>query len=394
MSNFETKNVSKGTTTTTDNCKKRTNKDNLNENTKAIANGDVGTVLHLSAKDGKLKSVKKHIKNTNNIDPLSSKFKQTPLHLAAQNSNVEVCKVLVEAGACVDAKDISGFTPLHLAVATSFWNKQKLEKLAQVNKVYDVCKFLVEAGADVNSKDKFDKTAYFYAWSNCFHTVAKYLKSHLTEDNVLKYYPKVENGHICKDCNEHNFKCCFKESTMDFQSSKWKYYCIFCGVPFYEKDFKEHITVVHQNDSNEDYSIKTPEKDSDKFNKFKTKVLDRMNPEDQRYWTRILLNQTGRAKLVFNHNRRYKLENGDYGLVLHDLAQKGSTLLENWMWDLDATTFGAHRTPLMLAAEKGHFDTCEVLVQAGAELKSEDLFAQTAYDIAYCNGHHKIPPLC
>ena len=40
--------------------------------------------------------------------------------------------------------------------------------------------------------------------------------------------------------------------------------------------------------------------------------------------------------------------------------------------------------------EKGHFDTCEVLVQAGANVQNEDLFAQTAYDIASSNGHRKI----
>ena len=114
----------------------------------------------------------------------------------------------------------------------------------------------------------------------------------------------------------------------------------------------------------------------------------------------LVLDQLESEGRILRHSKTYKLENGDWGKVLHNLAQKGkSELLEEWMyickellhiWDLDATTSGAVRTPLILAAEKGHFETCKVLVEAGANVLSEDLFGQTAYDYAISNNFEKI----
>ena len=65
----------------------------------------------------------------------------TALHIAAQyNPNLEVIKVLVKAGADLNAKDVNGCTPLLLVLENVTWQPEMVRALA-------------EAGADVNAKD-------------------------------------------------------------------------------------------------------------------------------------------------------------------------------------------------------------------------------------------------
>ena len=64
------------------------------------------------------------------------------MHLAAfNNSNPDVVKALISAGAKVNAKDKDGATPLHAA--------------ALFNSNPDVVKALISAGAKLNAKDRY-----------------------------------------------------------------------------------------------------------------------------------------------------------------------------------------------------------------------------------------------
>lgn len=46
--------------------------------------------------------------------------KQTPLHLAASAGQLEVCRLLLELGANIDATDDQGQKPIHIAAQNNF----------------------------------------------------------------------------------------------------------------------------------------------------------------------------------------------------------------------------------------------------------------------------------
>lgn len=90
--------------------------------------------LHFAASDGDLKRVQQLIADgysVSNFDDLG----MTPLHYAARNAHVEVMKLLIKAGADVNAHDAerAGNTPLGEVAG---------------NCSYEVAKILIDAGAD------------------------------------------------------------------------------------------------------------------------------------------------------------------------------------------------------------------------------------------------------
>lgn len=52
--------------------------------------------------------------------------KQTPLHLAAAAGQLEVCTLLLELGASIDATDDQGQKPIHVAAQNNFPEVVKL----------------------------------------------------------------------------------------------------------------------------------------------------------------------------------------------------------------------------------------------------------------------------
>jgi uncharacterized protein len=72
----------------------------------------------------------------------------TPLHYAARHNHVEVAKLLLKAGAKIEARDPNDITPLLMAIGS-----------AQAA----VAQFLIEQGADVNAQDWYGRTPLWEA---------------------------------------------------------------------------------------------------------------------------------------------------------------------------------------------------------------------------------------
>ena len=90
----------------------------------------------------------------------------TPLHEAVSNSNLNICKLLIEGGADINAQEMRlGFTPLHFAVEAKESNN------------FDLIKLLVTKGADLNLKNKLNETPLDIAKENGWEKAAEFLQN-------------------------------------------------------------------------------------------------------------------------------------------------------------------------------------------------------------------------
>jgi hypothetical protein len=97
------------------------------------------TQLHHCARKGLTTSVKRLLSIRNiNVNVKDDEYGATPLHYAAYNGHVEISRLLLQNGAEVNVKSISGSTPLHYAA---------------YNGHVDILHLLVENGADLEAQN-------------------------------------------------------------------------------------------------------------------------------------------------------------------------------------------------------------------------------------------------
>lgn len=109
---------------------------------------------------------------------------RTPLHIAAFYGHLKISELLIARGADINAKDRVGMTALHAAVLSGGRQEVELllDKKADINAKSDagqtalhlsastgqpkLSRFLIEQGADPQSKDSDGKIPLFYAMQN------------------------------------------------------------------------------------------------------------------------------------------------------------------------------------------------------------------------------------
>lgn len=105
--------------------------------------GQNDQIIHDEARMGKGVDVSKILKANPEMRDARTGLGSTPLHLAATNPDISVLKVLLSAGADVNAKDVDGNTPLHMAAYSNRFEHSKL---------------LLEAGADIKATNSGGRT--------------------------------------------------------------------------------------------------------------------------------------------------------------------------------------------------------------------------------------------
>lgn len=91
-----------------------------------------------------------------------NQFRVAPLHSACAISNFEIVRLLIRAGANVNAKQVQDVTPLHSAAH---------------NGQTELAKLLIDNGADVNAKMESGQTPLFMAREKNFQETAELIKS-------------------------------------------------------------------------------------------------------------------------------------------------------------------------------------------------------------------------
>jgi len=109
--------------------------------------------LHVAAKQGNIKKVKRLLAQGIDVNSLSSSG-YTPLHLSAGWDKRRITRLLVNNGAKINARNLSGRTPLHLSAGRGHLK---------------MVKFLLSRGANPSIKDRFDQTPADIARQHSFN---------------------------------------------------------------------------------------------------------------------------------------------------------------------------------------------------------------------------------
>jgi serine/threonine protein kinase len=128
-----------------------------------------------ASEKGDVEEVKKLLKEGANLNARNI-VGWTPLHLAVQNGHIEVVKLLIEKGANVNAKDNIGDTPLHDAA-----DKGHIE----------VVRLLLEHGADPNIKNYEGKTAMDLAREKGYSDIVKLIEEFISFQILNIEAPKL-----------------------------------------------------------------------------------------------------------------------------------------------------------------------------------------------------------
>lgn len=127
------------------------------------------------------------------MDGRSEEEEETPLHVAARLGHVELADLLLRRGACPDARDAEGWTPLLAACDARCMSPADAE--ATTARCLQLCRLLLSAGADADAADQDRQRPLHLACRRGHADVVELLLARGVGANAMDY-----GGHTALHC--------------------------------------------------------------------------------------------------------------------------------------------------------------------------------------------------
>lgn len=127
------------------------------------------------------------------VDGRSEDEEETPLHTAARLGHVELADLLLRWGACPDARNAEGWTPL--LAACDARSQSPMDAEATTNRCFQLCRLLISVGADADAANQDEQRPLHLACRHGHSAVVELLLSHGVSANAMDY-----GGHTPLHC--------------------------------------------------------------------------------------------------------------------------------------------------------------------------------------------------
>ncbi|XP_066242233.1 ankyrin repeat and SOCS box protein 10 isoform X1 [Saccopteryx leptura] len=150
-----------------------------------IPDQDGNCPLHLCRGSSILECAELLLRFGAKVDSRSEEEEETPLHVAARLGHVELADLLLRWGACLDARDAEGWTPLLIACDTRCMSPADAE--ATTARCLQLCRLLLSAGADANAADQDKRRPLHLACRRGHAAVVELLLAYGVSVNIMDY---------------------------------------------------------------------------------------------------------------------------------------------------------------------------------------------------------------
>ena len=295
-------------------------------------------------------------------DDASSQKGQTPLHLAAKNGHLSMCRWIMENKADTDIEpvDYHGKTPLHVAAEHGH---------------LEICKLIVQNMQDTKSKKNDHVKAKDKSYSDYEDDSEFDEKPH----PLTPIHLAASNGHL-------KIVELFME-TMDNKNPGILHIGGFdgdvvCKTPLHLAAENGHQGICELILQNIDEIPVAPD-DTDEY--FSNDVTP--------FQLAAQNNHLSTCKAIIDNYEDKNPEECDGQTLLHWAAENGyfsvcELIMEN-IEDKNPQN-GSGQTPLHLAAMEGHFEVCQLLLENTIDRNPKDFDDKTPLDLAIENNHQKV----